>query len=73
MPLNYPGPEAPAVDGGLSIRAQDASTGEYVRVHVSDEAIQDHGLSRCKIVGSDKYDAGRREPDGHVFVRTADC
>lgn len=72
MPLDYPGPEV-ATTEGLSIRARDLATGKYVRVLVSDHAIQDHGLGRCKVVGSDKYDRGDLEPEGHVFVRTSDC
>ena len=73
MPLLFPGQTTPHPEGGLSIRATDVATNAPVLVRASDEAIQDYGLPTVQSVAERKYDAGQTEPNGGVWVRTADC
>lgn len=69
MPLIYTGREAP-IEGGTSYQAKDGD--KNVPVFISDEAIQDYGLSSCQDKGSEKYDDGLVEESGQVRVLTTD-
>lgn len=73
MPLHFSGVTAIHLEGGQSLHAQDAATGERVKVRASIEAIQDHGLGRVQSVASEKYDSEGIEAEGWVWVRTNDC
>ena len=73
MPFSFSGMEVPDVNrGGVWLQAKDANTNAAIRVFTSREAMDDHGLARVRDVASEKYDRGRLEVDGSVFVRTGD-
>jgi hypothetical protein len=71
VPLRFTGTETNHPDGGVAFRAE-SGPGAFVVVRISDEAIQDFGLSRAMTVASDKFDRGELEPNGIVSVRTSD-
>jgi hypothetical protein len=74
MPLNFTGKTVESPDlTGISIQANDATTGMPVVVKSSHEAIQDYGLSRVQGVASDKYDKGKIQSDGSVRVHVDEC
>ena len=72
MPLVFTGQTAESLTG-ISIQATDSGTGMPVVVKASHEAIQDHGLPLAQEVAAAKYESGKVESDGSIFVRAVDC
>jgi hypothetical protein len=72
MPLNFTDQESDQTEYKAML-AHDSATQDRVVVHASHEAITDFGLRHVQRAASAKYDAGLREPDGRVVVRTSDC
>ncbi len=62
----------PAASGDVFIQAR--VNGKNVSVHVSAEAIQDHGVPACMTVAEGKIRAGMQgdEPPARIEVRTSD-
>ncbi len=70
MPLTYTGVESEH-GGKWHIEAYDGK--RRVVIFASEEAVEDSGLARVKVVGERKYLAGDREDDGEVWVFGANC
>ena len=73
MPLIFSGETVESSDlNSVTVQAADSITGMPVVVRVSHHVIQDHGLPSAQGIAEAKYDSGRRESDGSIFVRDAD-
>ncbi len=64
MALDFTGEQNDTLNA-VVLRAKDGD-GNTVAVHVSHEAMQDHGLEECQRIASEKFAAGETK----VHVRT---
>ena len=59
-------------ESGVSVEAQDTATAMPVPVNLSAEAVRVFGLDAAKDKAEEKYDSGKTETGGGVWVRIED-
>ena len=57
---------------GIQFQATNKATGEPIHVLISHEAIQDHGRGACLSKAKEKHSKDDTEPDGKIWVTSAD-